>query len=659
MHTLARPWLFIALASLLVLISTPRSGLAQSDAPIIRIIDIKTDQAPLLEAQLGYSRANGAPFSDEPAVTVTVNGTRISDVTMRAEQRQLAVAIVTDLSARMSDQGTGLNRLSANLRFNDMSRLVTKLVSELSTNGHLASLVTFDRQVTVAHPLTYDLGAINNTLNNANSAQRFEPAPLASADPSDPYLLNEALLEALNQLAAAPEDAPRVLVVFTSGDPAFELSNSVRIRLTEQQQLKRPVYLLVFGLGSDQPEAFDRFPANPDGLAQLAASAGGQFIAIGTTAIDAQTQNMIDQAWSDVRQLAKQYRLQFPANAIGPGIATITVAAGTASDSVQFDLDAIPPRFEVVVDTRNFQDQVRLGIEVVFQQAPISRVEYFLNNLPLGSSEQAPDFAYRFNAYDSAFQQQFPPGSYELTAAAFDSNGNQSRSETPLAITVFAPPPPPTLIEQIGSWLPWLLGGVLVLGGLGFWLWRSRTAKGHPQASPTPTPGHFPKIEEPTIEHQLKPIPPPPAEDQPSGLTTEFKPKPPSNDVTTEFKGAATRLLRSRWYVEVLEGKEDLGRRFELTGDRRYFDIGRANPPDPGPDFVMRSSLVSKGSHARLCLLQQGKGIELIAGASRNGTFVGLDQQELAPNTRRILNHNDIFWLSPGVKLRVVEEDVP
>ncbi|MFV9506849.1 MAG: FHA domain-containing protein [Oscillochloridaceae bacterium umkhey_bin13] len=629
---------------------------------MVRIIALKTDQAPLLEAQVGYSSATGIPLAAQPQMSITVNGTRINDVTTIAEQRELAVAIVADLSARMSDQGTG-----ARSRYDDMLPSIKDLVGQLSADGHFASLVTFDRQVNLPHPLTYDLGAIGNTLNRANSAQSFESAPLTSGDPADPYPLNDALLAALDQLATAPEASPRVLVVFASGTPELELSEAVQIRLAEQQQLKRPVYLIVFGFGSDQPATFQRFPAGPDQLARLAAVGGGQFIALGTTPLDAQARRAIDQVWLDVRQFANQYRLRFNASDIGPGAATITVTAGGASDSVQFNLDAIPPRFNVVVDTRNFQDQVRLGIQVEFQQAPISRVEYFLNDLPLGFSEQAPEFTYQVNAYDAAFQQQFPPGHYALTAAAFDANGNQNRSERPQMITIFAPPPPPPLTEQIVQLWPWLLAGVLLIGGLGFWLWRSRQAPtGRLQPSLIPTPG---RQEVPTQEHQPVVVSLAPkahigdsvAVPAAPGVTTEFTPQPTSNH-TTEFKpqGTKTTRLQTRWVVEVLEGDHDAGRRFELVGigDQRYFDIGRADPPRQVPHLVLKSSLVSKGQHARLGLLKDGVGIELTAGESRNGTFIGLEQQKLEPNMRHILKHHDIFWLSPGVKLRVLEEDV-
>lgn len=635
----------LALIALATALLAPSGLVAQTSAPIIRAVGIDTQQFPALTLRLNYTTGRGEPVAEEPDFAVSVDGAPVASPTVRRERHEVAVALVADLSAHMSDQGTGFSR-----RFDDMLPRMKELVDQLREGGHFASLVTFTDQVRTFHELTYDLGAVSNTLNRGDPQRLFEPVPIERAAPGGPYPLAEAIDAGLDQLAAADPAAPLALVLFATGDPAPQDLAAVRARLDEQRAAGRPVQLLIVGFGSGEPGAFTTFPA---GLADVAATLDARLIEVGVQPLAEQTRREIDAAFGAIGALADQYAITFDASAIPAGGGTVTVTAGEASDSISFNPGEIPPRFHVVVDTRAFQGQARLAIAVEFQQAPLSRVEYLLNDVPLATSEQAPDFAQTISVYDPVFQQRFPPGEYQLTAAAFDANGNQSRSQEPVPITIFAPPPVSPL-EQVARfwWLGLIIAALLGLAAYGF-LRRPAGPRARPISKTAPTslaPG-----EEPTVEHGATTGYSATQAHQPQGVTTEFH---APGGLTTEFqpRSAKTQRLRTTWVVEVIEGEADKGRRFEMS-EERYFTIGRANPPEPPPEFALASTLVSKGSHARLSLLHDG--VELTAGASRNGTYIGDDQREIQPQSRHILKENDVFWLSRGVKLRVRQEDAP
>jgi hypothetical protein len=623
---------------------------AQAPQPVVHVVKIDTQQFPTLSVVLNYSTAQGLPIEGAPNFTVSVDGQSINAVETQSNQREIAVAIVADLSARMRDQGTG----GISSRFDDMLPRVKELVDQLRNEGHFASLITFGTQVNVFHPLTYDLGAVSNTLNRGNSALNFEPATLDAKAENSPYPLLDALNAGLDQLATADPAAPRALVLFAAGTPAPLDVAALNQRMEEQRTQKRPIRLLILGFGSDQPGQFTQAPSGPASLDQLAKNVGGYFIDVGTKPLDIQTKGQIDNEFAAIRKLSNQYTLSFSASKIASGKVLVNVAAGGASDSTQFDPGQIPPRFNVVVDTRTFQEQVRLSVQIKLQQAEIRRVEYLLNDLPLATSDQGPEFVVPINSYAPEFQQKFPPGEYKLTAAAVDANGNQSRSEAAIPVTVFAPPPPPPLLDQVARY--WWVGLIFVaLVGLAIYGFTRRLAPVSRQRISKTSPAGGVSGEEPTVEHGTVPAQNETRAFQP-GLTTEFNPGG-SSGLTTEFHAqpSKTQRLRTRWFIEVVEGDADKGRRFEVH-ENRHINIGRTNPPDPPPDFALNSSLVSKGSHVRLSLLHNG--IELVAGASRNGTFVGDGQREIPANTNYILKENDIFWLSRGVKLRVSQEEV-
>lgn len=642
----------LVLLTMLSALFLPHTLAAQSSGtPSLHIAGLDTSQFPTIQLAVNLSDTSGNPLPTPSEFTVTINGNPVDSVSVIPAQRQVAVVMVSDLSVRMGDRGTGFSS-----RFDDMLPRIKALTDQIRTDGHYASLITFDRDVQVPHPLTYDLGAVSNTLNRGNSALIFEPG-VSSADS---YLLTEALLAGIDQFADADPTAPQALVLFAAGEPTPVELQTLRERLSALREAGRPVRLLVLGFGSDKPDEFNEFPAGPESLRQLAEDLAGTFIGVGIEPLDEATRREIDAQFLAIRNLANQYNLTFTTDAVPSGEATITVSAAGATDSIRFDPGAIPPRFDVIVDTRSFQGEVQITTRTAFKQADLERVEYFLSDLPLDTVTSGPDFALRLNVYESAFQQQFPPGEYVLSAAAFDTNGNQSRSTNTIPITVFPPPPdrPTTdvIIETIQRY--WWVGLIIVaLAGLALFgfINRSKPSQGAAyQRKPKTESASLVSSDAPTVEH-----------DSSANLTGLHRPPPdatmeypnPPPDVTIEYKpiGVPTKRFDKRWFVEVIEGDNDKGKRFELN-EGRYFSIGRINPTGHSPEFVMENPLITKGIHARLSLLHDG--IELLAGKSTNGTFIGNEKNELLPNNHHILKDNDIFWLSRGVKLRVVQEDV-
>lgn len=640
--------LILALIAVLISVVIGPPPLAAQGDTVVRIIGADLSQFPTVTATVSYSTRRGEPVSPLPAPLVDLNGVAITDVVAETQTRPLAVSIVVDLSARMSDRGTPIGR-----RFDDMRPLLQDLVDQLVGAQHTASLISFDTDVNLLHPLTGDLGAVRNTLASGDADRAFDPAPLDGGDPSDPYPLVDALRAGLDQLAGAEAGQSLALVLFAAGDPRPQDLDALRAAVDAYRDQKRPIRVLVVSFGDDAAGSFTTLPADPNSLQQVAAALGGSFFPVGTDPLGVALRRDIDGAYAGLLKRAEVLLLRFVAENVPAGQADLRVSIDGSADAVPLALTDIPPRFNVVVDTRNFQDRVRLSIDIKFAQASIANVEYLLDNrLITQPITDGPNFILELDAYDPTFQQRFPPGEYVLNAVATDAGGNKSSSESSLTVTVFAPPP-----EAQGSplllWAGGALAAVAIGGGLAFFLGRGRMRAASPIKAP----------------RQTDPIlaPPPPRVDDDwitgaiGGATAESEDKPtaelPSASAdedkpTAELPHLASR--RGRWFLEVIDGDDlilpdgSAARRVELRGS--FVDIGRAGANQIR--VAKRYEAISR-RHVTLELFLDTDYIGLRDHTSSHGTFIDDTRSAVAQGALTRLKSGQTFSLAGLIKLRV------
>lgn len=647
----------------LVFVFSGMHVVAQETTTLTILDVVYQDQFPEMAVKLRYLDAQQNLIQGFADFEVAVGNKAVTTpVGVTKESGPMAVAIVADLSAGMRAKGTPLKPD----RFADMHSLLQEQVLALQLPDRAASLVVFTDTVSLYFPMSTDIGGLRNIINGSVEGRPFAP-PTEEAS-STAYPLEEAIVTALEQLEQVPPDMPRALFVFAAGVPDLSLDlDRIQTVVAAAASAEHPLNVTVVALGSNEA---DDTPANPGVLEQLATATDGTFFhyfAGNDVAATTARQTEIKTHFEQVFQLADYYILRFEADTALVGSQEVQVTAGNASDSFPIDIAAVPPRVQVVVDSRDFQGRVRMEVKPEFVQGSLTHVEYLLGNHRIGEADEGPAFVYEIDAYSDMFQQQFAPGDYELVAAVRDSQGKENRSD-PLVVKVVQRPPPASLMEQLqvgvtrfGGIILMALVGVLAVAGGGIYLMR----RSHSHVRPTPS-RRFSTAQQPTGKHSR----PMNADDEPTGevdhdLTAEFSSDQDEltqmhdDERTLRFSGSSTIVYRQFRLVVEQGLSDDAQKVFHLggNGSSHYF-IGR--PTSDGvrqPDIALPNKNVSRMQHAKLVLLANG-GIELIALESGNGTFVGdgSARQRLLPNTSQVLKHGDVFWISPAVKLRLEEE---
>lgn len=627
------------------------------DTGTLTILDVEYEEYfPKIEAEVRYLDSENNPVTDFTDFVITLGDEPVSDLEVRDGQGNLAIAIVADLSSQMRDQGNPYKPH----RFADMQSLLQDQMLALQSPGLQASLVVVDQEATLYYPMSEDIVGLSNIVNGSVPEKPFLPQQEEETE-SEAYPLQEGVLLALEQLRTLPQDVPRALVVYAAGDPEMEFDSAQIEQAVADIPASEPgLSMTIIGLGSAEADEFDTQPANPAALEQLADAIGATYFHYFATDVEqvSQLQSDIESHMDMVLQRAHYYTLSFRADESLAGTQDLQISAGADSDTAQIDIAGLPPRVNVVVDTRVFQDQILLSVDPEFTQSALTHAEYLLDNRRIGESDTAPDFAYTLDAYTDAFQQNFSPGEYELVVAVRDANEQESRSE-PLVVQVVAPPQTSTsMIDQVigrltnSSGIIFTVLGVAVLGVVGMVVWRSRRP-GAPTSSGRKS-GY---------------IPPPAAteDDEPTGEFDEEMTLPVNtqNDEATQiYDDDLTRPMERNgdtvehcFKVVIEAGLNDATEMvFPLSGSgSNHYFIGRpSNDIHNQPQIALRHPNVSR-SHAKLVVLTDGR-VELIAGNSENGTFVGEEKRRIATNAGEILNPGDVFWISPAVKLRLEEE---
>lgn len=614
------------------LAARPALAQPQPDTPLA-ILQVDSAQFPWLSLDV----AGLPPGSDASQIRVQVDG-KDTPVAASAPLRQpLDVAFVADLTARMSDKLTPFSS-----RFEFMRQRLTDMVIQLQgsepSSDQRAGLIAFSDTVQLEHPQTSDLGGVLNTLQGSDTKRPFVAAPLGTASAADaaPYPLGEALLRAAQQLSQEQGTAPRALVALATGSPTQPTDTSALAQLfAKERAAGRPISLLIIGYGAEQPDAAQQIAADPAGLGQLAQSLGGQFVAVRGQPSVADYQ-ALDQAFDTIIQRGLSHRLQVRAPALPGGTTKIQVSAAGMIAETSATLPATLPPFSVKI-AGPADNKLTLSIALDGAGAAPTRVQYLLDNRTIVAPvENGPDFSYTIDLADSAFQQRFAPGSYALSAALWDTSGNQARSAQPVQLVVVYPWSPAALLVYWWALIP-LFAGV----GAVVYIARRRRPRAFPQ------PGYTGPVTSPVSDEDRTYRVGSASADE--DATSRLGAAVADDEVTSRLD--LRTVAPPAWCIDVLEGDEP--RAITLAEHTRYYDIGRRSESGKQPEILLNSRSVSRSIHASLT--RSPVGFTLLAAESTNGTFIGETREPLIANEPHELHAGDIFWVG-GVKLRIRSE---
>lgn len=603
---------------LLCYILMPFSAAAQEAAGRLLIVEADSANAPELSVHFGLFDAQGQPIHDLQAdeVAVTINGQPVTTPLSLAlaEPRELAVAVVADFSAVMSDQ-----YVPGQIRMRGMVEQIKQALRLLS-NDSPVSLITFADQTQVAFDWRADITELRNTLD-ALAAQ-----PLPSAAPDTPYALTEAIRLGLAQFDQPNNELiagrPRALLVYTAGAPGHTIDSAALQGLIENLHPNPPTITLV-GLGSGTPEEFGSQPGNPESLVQAAVSLPNttflRYYAANASDLTLR-RNELNRRYNTILNTEQLYTLSFQAEALSTGAHSIDIAARGATASFPLRITSRPTRIEIVSDATLPPDSAQVQVNITASQRPIRQVEYFLNGQSIGVSTSEPNFMYNIDIAqlfgpEGAFANSDPADQqYELAAVATDVDGRQSKRARMqvriLPAQTTSDPPLPTWVIIVA-----LVATILTLVlALVFVIFTQRQNN---------------------VKNSSVPI----KEPDPFDNRTKVAINTRSNGGTTIAAAPVAAMLR----VVVVDGPSQKTYPLQQGGE---WVIGRK----AGHNICLQNGQVSS-DHARLKLVDGG--VQLTDLKSTNGTFVGEDKRRVAPGKAEFVRFGEVFWLSSDVKLTV------
>jgi hypothetical protein len=569
----------------------------------LQLISATVEEYPRLDVVFTFSGGSGTADLSPADISLSIdNGPPISSALELSETvRPLDIAIVADVGPGMADLSSPPDRT----RLREMLAQIRELVRLLPPDTAL-SLTTFDSEARVAFPLKADGNGFLNTLDQFV----FQPFPAEVLSAS--YPLTEALRLGLSTLARAADDprpaAQPALLLFAAGQPGLNFDSAALDEELAQLADNSPL-LTIIGLGGDQEGQFREFAGGPASLEELASELGAAFVPLYTadSAEVATLSERLQRLYNELLDQRIAYQLSATIDGIEPGEHRLRLGVAGLSQEAPLLVVAPPTQVDLYVASPQIQGTTVFSVTVQSDQAPITRVEYILNNVPVGSSESGPDYALTFDAAAEPWSDLFPPGSYPLFAAATDSNGEVYRT-TLTTVEVLAPPPT-TMAGALANPMVWGSAvGALGLAGVAVWLWRrSRRVTASPRA--------------PTHRHQPE-----------GGLRGPTKRRNPRSNAP------AVRIT-------IAEGEPSR----TVTLRRREGMIGR----DPQADIPLSNDEVS-WNHAVLSMVQGGV-LQLSDLRSTNGTFVGAARTPVSDSSPVMLRAGDTFWIGP---VRLVVEAV-
>lgn len=475
---------------------------AQEDSPppaapadTIEITAIDTSNYP--EVRVYVAALDGA-LPDPATITVREDNAEIApdNITTATERTGVAVAVVLDLSRSM--RGSGLP--TSTDRLEDARDQIATLAQALNPETDLLLLQVFNQNTVEVLPLApVDGGAVVNQLNTDPTLQVIPDKPggptsqpTAEDYRNDPYAF-AALSDSLQQALAVltdPDEAPAafadrlprmqkaVLLLGDSCDDGLTAIGSAVCTIPSDLQTtleaaneSGDLTIYSIGVGNEDPDAGrPKPPRVPEAgyaynsqwelLERLANEVpNGAFVPLATddpAQVAALETRIADDIIAPIVQRGDQLVITYTSPAQPTVGHTVTIEAGDARSSMDYAAPRVPPQVTLDVQPGDEETRPVVGVNIVTDQAPIDRAEYFINGSDDPIVSSSPPFA-----LDTS---QLEPGEYTVTVRVEDIRGLVSEMSAEAAFTVPAPPPDYTLFWAVPL-------GLLVLGGVGFLLW--------------------------------------------------------------------------------------------------------------------------------------------------------------------------------------------
>jgi hypothetical protein len=614
----------IALAIICLGLTATHQAYSQGDQHTIVYRSISTDNLPRVEYIFNVLDGNGttAEGITKDEVKLTVNNEDVLGPTddLTRVSLPLAVAFVVDISPSMGEINTPPNRT----RYRDAIDTINSIRKNLPDKSTF-SLITFDSKVTTVIENKADKNAILNAL---------PLNPSAEAD-SAGFPITEAIIQALETLKDQREYAP-VLFILSAGRQGVEIDenaiNSMLLTMT-----KNPPQISFIHYGSDQEGQYVTFPANKASVERAASSLRAAFISFYSTDLLQVTSiyDALDQRLGAIVQNSRFYMARFEVARVKPGDNIFTLNVRDSISDEIINVPSMPPIIKLDIATTTLSSSVPLKTAVIFNQHPIEKMEYFLDNRLISSSDNA-ESGFLQNIDASSLSQFKNDTDYKLFAAVtYDDQGDTKTARSqPLTVRVAAPivaAAPPSQPLAL-----WLAGGAVALLGLAayafFIRFQRRTVHSGPVTG-TRTLNGGNQYDSNAITNDLPYSP----EDQDTDDIAD------EDEATRDFDTEEQEEYADLW-LEYSEGGHSSTARLK----RHITMIGRSR----GTDVRLENTLVTR-EHAKITISLNE--IQITDLGSKHGIFI----QSHAPKNsdRRIsvrqdvpIGINECFWIGREIK---------
>lgn len=582
------------------------------DEERIFITSINSEHCPDFEATIRYIDAQGK-FIDKLTdrdinISATQTGNTVINATVtKVEVPSIAVAIIADSNAAMRETNA-----FKRTRFEDMSEQIGDLVNRLRTTNVQYSLVTFTSEVTVAVSRQTDPGYVFNELVT------LEPKIPQAANENVPYPLTAAIKAGLEQLQAAPPEYARTLFVYAAGRPESIVDMSVIQPLLENMR-SNPPSITFIGLASDLEPGMRSIP----GGAYL------PYFAQDLPQLDLLRKNLASRYRAVITD-SRYYDVHFTATELPFGKNRVIFAIRGSSAQADIDVCSLPPQIVLQPVDPASKGMPQLGITTLFSQTEVISVAYYLDNLPIGVSDRAPDFRFTVDPYEAKYQNHFAAeNEYPLFAVATDRNHLQSpRTETILLRIPSRPLPIGLIAIGAGVALLAVASTVWLIRKQPFYKWRNRKQNSGLASSVVRT-------------QELQDT------REPAGFSPEGETNPPEAPTNPP----ETRYHPSKYFLPIRVTVYE-------SHERIVYDLDDPNVPSYGigrdvenPIRIGSNTGGVSRNHAKLTPTEKGW---QITDTSQFGTYVGehpTEDYRVAPSRPQDVEPGDVIWIGSKIKL--------
>jgi VWFA-related protein len=398
----------LSLVLLLALLAgLPGAAMAQQTTPDLSVHYVEGrpqsgQYAYDVDVYFSAFRAGGEPVRDLQLddLVITEDGKRVEITSLGlADKDPISIVVVMDTSGSMRGVKMDAARSAA-----------SGFISGLGSDD-LAAVMSFDSQVRTEIGFTDKLSDAREKLD------------LLDATAGAGTCLYDALYESITLTATIPSGR-RAIVILTDGVDELADGRTCSkyreedvISLAKSGSTRVPIYTV--GLGGKVDAA---------GLQRIADSTGGRYQF-------ASDEQKLQDLFAGLReQLRSQYKVTYVSTA-APGPHQLVLEATVSGQQLRKLREFVLPNFPynlVMVspkDGESVSGKIKLGIQVIGQGEPISKVEFFANGESIGVVESMP-YELEWEIPDNL------SGETNIEAGAFNANGTElARTAIRVAVT--------------------------------------------------------------------------------------------------------------------------------------------------------------------------------------------------------------------------------